>query len=75
MPTVTVSNKITKVVHSDNVVFRMGKTRPQPEHINDIRGRWQQVCREIGLFDVRYETPASLIMVHQQRGQATAHEC
>ena len=75
IPIVTVSNKITKAVRSDNAVFRTGKTRPQPVPMNDIRGLWQQVRKETRLLDVRYETPASLITARQQRRQATAHEC
>ena len=54
IPIVTVSNKITKAVHSDNAVFRTGKARPQPVTMNDIRGLWQQVRKETGLLDVRY---------------------
>ena len=74
-PIVTVSNEITKAVRSDNAVFTRGKTRPQPVPMSDIRGLWQQVCKEAGLLDVRYETPASLITARQQRRQATVHEC
>ena len=37
------------------------KPRPQPVPMNDIRGLWQQVRKETGLLDVRYETP-----VHRQ---------
>ena len=56
IPIVTVSNKITKAVRSENAVFRTGKARPQPVPMNDIRGLWQQVRKETGLLDVRYET-------------------
>ena len=48
----SVSNEITKVVRSDNVEFRTGKTRPQPVPMSDISGLWQQVCKEAGLLDV-----------------------
>ena len=43
--------------------------------MSDIHGLWQQLCKEAGLLDVTYETPASLIMVRQQRRQATVHKC
>ena len=61
------SNKITKAVRSDSAEFRTGKIRPQPVPMSDIRGLWQQVYKETGLLDVRYETPASLITARQQR--------
>ena len=69
------SNELTKVVRSDKAEFRTRKTRPQPIPMSDICGLWQQVCKEAGLLDVRYETPASIITARQQRRQATAHEC
>lgn len=66
-PAVTMSNEITKMVRSDNAEFRTGKTGPQPVAMSDNRGLWQQVCKEAGLLDVRYETPASLNTAGQQR--------
>ena len=74
-PIVTVGNKITKAVRSDKAEVRTGKTRPQPVPMSDIRGLRQQLCKEPGLLDVRYKTPASLITARQQCRQATAHEC
>ena len=74
-PIVTVSNEITKAARSDNAEFRMGKTGPQPVPMSDICGLWQQVCKEAGLLDARYETPASFITARQQCREATVHEC
>ena len=69
------SNEITKAVGSDNAEFRTGKTRPQPVPMSDIRGLWQEVCKEAGPLDVGYETSANLIRARQQCRQATVHEC
>ena len=69
------SNEISKAVGSDNAEFRTGETRPQPAPMSDIRGLWQEVCKEARPLDVRYETSANLITARQQCRQATVHEC
>ena len=69
------SNEITKAVGSDNAEVRTWKTRPQPVPMSDIRGLWQQVYKEAGPLDVRYETSANLITARQQCRHATIHEC
>ena len=69
------SNEITKAVRSDDAELRMGKTLIQPVAMSDNRGLWQQVFKEAGLLEVRYEPPVSLITARQQRRQATVQKC